>query len=237
MKAIRKWFGGLLMAAVLPVAQAGTIDDMAAFERVYIPALALTNQPQAPAEKVSTAMKRLSDAWPRFKPLLSAGGPPMAGAVSVAEKAIVDAQAKLQAGKRADAHESLEALRPAFIQARRQLGIDLYVDRLVEFHDVMEEAVKMAEAGREPAALKPSLDESSALWTAAEPMKFQPAMFGLDAVKVEQIRGMVAKERQILQAVLAAVAANDREKTLAAARQLKGNFSQIYVSFGDFAGL
>lgn len=237
MRTIRIWIGALLVAAVVPAANAGVMDDMAGFERVYIPALALTNQPQAPAEKVSAAMKRLSDAWPRFKPLLLAGGPPMAGAVSVAEKAVVDAQAKLQAGKRADAHEALESLRPAFIAARRQVGIDLYVDRLVEFHDVMEEAVKMAETGREPAALKPSLDKASALWTAAEPMKFEPKMFGLDAARVEQIRGMVAKERQILQAVLAAVAANDREKTLAAARQLKGNFSQVYVSFGDFSGL
>ena len=47
--------------------------------------------------------------------------------------------------KRAEAHDALEALRPALIDARRQIKVDLYVDRLVEFHDSEENQAILVE--------------------------------------------------------------------------------------------
>jgi hypothetical protein len=50
----------LLTVLLLPPATvgAGVVDDMAAFERVFIPALALTNQPSALAGRLKSGFAR-----------------------------------------------------------------------------------------------------------------------------------------------------------------------------------
>ncbi len=218
-------------------AAAGLPEDMAAFERVFIPALALTNQPQAAAPRVDAAMRRLAETWPAFKPRLAAGGPPMDGPLTEAERSIAEAQAKLAGGQRAQAHDALERVRAALMTARAQLGIDLYVDRLTDFHDVMEDFVRLALARGEPTALKPLLERAADLWRPAERMRFAPSLFGLDDADFERIAALVRRERGILQALEADLAAGQRDRVTDGAKQLKTVFSQIYVSFGDFGGL
>ncbi len=73
---------------------------MAAFERVFIPALALSNQPKQPVERVEQALHRLKASWPEFRKRFSI-------------------EPALAAGKRAEAHDVLEGVRLAFFEARR----------------------------------------------------------------------------------------------------------------------
>ncbi len=218
-------------------AAAGMPEDMASFERVFIPALALTNQPKAAAPRVEAAMRRLADAWPGFKPRLAAGGAPMDGPLLDVERAIGDAQALLASARRAQAHDALEQVRAALMQARAQLGIELYVDRLTEFHDAMEDFVKLAMSGAELSALRPPLEKTAALWAPAERMRFAPPLFGFDDDRFEQVAALVRRERAILRSLEADLAAGHRERVTEGAKQLKSVFAQIYVSFGDFSGL
>jgi len=144
---LRTLAASLFLALASAAAQAGPVEDMAAFERVYIPALALTNQPQAPAERVAGSLSRLAASWPGLRAAFSGKDEPLEKALRITDTALAQAGQLLAQGKRAEAHEALEAIRPAFLQARRAAGIDLYVDRLTEFHDAMEELVKAAQAG------------------------------------------------------------------------------------------
>jgi len=224
----------LTVLLLLPAAaHAGLVDDMAAFERVFIPALALTNQPKQPAEQVEQALRRLNASWPGFRGRFSKE-PALAAAASRTDRALAQAQALLAQGKRAEAHDALEGVRLAFFEARRGAGIELYVDRLTEFHDVMEGLVKLAESAASPAQTRAALDQASALWRRAEEARFDAALFGFDEAKYELLRKRIAAEREILGALEQALGRGDGAETRALAGRLKSGFAQIYVMFGDF---
>ena len=208
---------------------------MAAFERVFIPALALTNQPQQPAERVDQALRRLNASWPEFRSRFSTE-PALAPAASRTERALSHAQELLAAGKRAEAHDVLEGIRLAFLEARRSAGIELYVDRLTEFHDVMEGFVKLAESAASTDQVRAALDQASALWRRAERPAFEARLFGFDAPKYELLRKRIAAERATLDALEQSLVRGERGETRALAGRLKSGFAQIYVMFGDFAG-
>jgi len=216
-------------------AWAGVVDDMAAFERVFIPALALTNQPKQPAERVDQALGRLSASWPEFRSRFSTE-PALASATSGTDRGLTQARELLAAGKRAEAHEVLEGLRHAFLEARRAARIDLYVDRLTEFHDVMESFVKLAESGAPPAQARTALEQASALWQRAEQPAFDPALFAFDAAKYELLRKRIVSERALLDALEQSLARAERAEIKDLAGRLKSGFAQIYVMFGDFGG-
>jgi len=215
-------------------ALAGPIEDMVAFERVYIPALALTNQPQAPAERVAGSLSRLAAAWPGLRAAFSGKGEALDKAVRTTDAALGQAERLIAGGKRAEAHEALEAIRPAFLEARRAAGIDLYVDRLTEFHDAMEELVKAAQPGAPRAHLEPLLEHASGLWTRAERPQFDAALFGFDDAKYAELRRRLQGERETIDALRAALEGGDAARTRELAGQLKGRFGQIYAMFGDF---
>jgi hypothetical protein len=225
----------IVLAVALVVASAalhaGTLEDMAAFERVFIPALALTNQPKAPAERVASSLQRLSDAWPGLRERFGGRDARLEQAVRTTDRALADASRLLAEGRRAEAHGALEAIRPAFLEARRAAGIELYVDRLTQFHDVMEEVVKRVEAGQ-PA--QSPLGEASALWTRAERPGFDPALFGFDEAKYAELRKRVQDEREVIEALDEALVRGDAARSRELAAQLKSRFSQIYAMFGDF---
>ena len=214
---------------------AGVVEDMAAFERVFIPALALTNQPKQPAERVDQALRRLAVSWPEFRRRFSSE-PALASAATRTDRSLAQAQALLGEGKRAEAHEVLEGLRHAFLEARRAARIDLYVDRLTEFHDVMESFVKLAEAGAPAAQARTALEQASALWRRAEQPAFDPALFAFDAPKYELLRKRIVSERALLDALEQSLARGERAETQDLAGRLKSGFAQIYVMFGDFGG-
>ena len=233
---LRTLAASLFLALASAAAQAGPVEDMAAFERVYIPALALTNQPQAPAERVAGSLSRLSASWPGLRAAFSGKDEPLEKALRITDTALAQAGQLLAQGKRAEAHDALEGVRLAFFEARRGAGIELYVDRLTEFHDAMEELVKAAQAGAPRAQLEPLLREASELWSRAELPAFDAALFGFDAKKDVELRGRLQGERDTLEALRAAVASGDAARTRELAGQLKGRFGQIYAMFGDFGG-
>lgn len=220
------FFGGLPAAA-------STLEDMAAFERVFIPALALTNQPQQPADRVAAAVERLGAAWPDLRGRFS-GEKALEHAVSTTDRALGEAARLLAGGQRAEAHEALEAIRPAFIEARRAQGIELYVDRLTEFHDVMEEAAKHVLEGSPAARVVPLLQEASGLWARAERPTFDGALFAFTDAKYGELRKRLQGERDTLDALQAALADGDAVRARELAAQMKSRFAQIYVMFGDF---
>ena len=56
---------GLLLALAATV-YAGTVEEFAALERAYVPALALTNQPTKPTPQVQESLRRLDKTWQSF---------------------------------------------------------------------------------------------------------------------------------------------------------------------------
>lgn len=227
----------LALALFSAAASAALVEDMAAFERAYIPALALTNQPAQPAPRVAASLQRLADAWPRMRAGFAGQSAALDRAVLATDRGIAGAQRFLAAGQRAEAHEALEAIRAAYIEARRVAGIEFYLDRLVEFHDVMEDVVKLATGGASAAEVRVRAEQASGLWRLAERPRFDGALFGFGDAKYGQLRARTVQEREIIEGLLDALLMNDLPRATVLAQEMKGVFSQIYVMFGDFSGL
>ncbi|MCU0897078.1 MAG: hypothetical protein MUC55_06215 [Burkholderiales bacterium] len=230
-----------LAALVAAPAGAAVMDDFIVFDRSYIPALALTNQPQKPQAAIDESMKRLDAAWAKLLAALPASekaDPVYAAAIARSEKGIKEAQRLSREGARAAAHGALEEVRVAFWEARTQKGVDFYQDRMTAFHETMEAFTDLAaKPDADAKKLRALLDESSSLWRKVETAQFDAARFGFDADRTARLQGLVKKERDVLAQLDAALEAGDRAKLAEGAKALKGTFSQAYLLFGDFDGL
>lgn len=223
---------------------AGLIEDMVVLDREYIPALALTNQPDKPEAKVKEAFGRLEKAWERFQKSLSKTDREnsiLQTALREAAKDIQDAKKMLNEGKRHDAHEALEGLRTGFLKARRAMGIDYLLDHMTAFHDPMEafydKLVVIKQSNGDFSSLKPLYSELSALWAEVEKRPLDQRLFGFSADKASNYEAMVKQERKILTQISDLLASGKGEELVKAASSMKSNFAKLYLLFGDFSGL
>ncbi|MEW6185833.1 MAG: hypothetical protein AB1585_08865 [Thermodesulfobacteriota bacterium] len=234
---------GWMFFLSLPVS-AGLIDDMVLLDRDYIPALALTNQPDKPEMQVKEAFSRLEKAWEQFQKSLSKADretPVLQTALKEAEKNIQEAKKMLARGKRHDAHEALEGLRTGFWKARSTMGIDYLPDHLTAFHDPMEgfydKAVAIKQSGGDPSSLKPLLSHLSTLWSEVEKRNLDRRLFGFNEEKASNYEDMVKQEGKILVQLSQLLASGNQEALVKTAGSLKGNFARLYLLFGNFSGL
>jgi hypothetical protein len=223
-------------------------DEIAAdvyveFDRVFIPALALTNQQKEPAAR--KALQRLSKAWDaRFVEHyhgMFEGDSQWPRDLSRIAQCIALAEAKLAAGELLEAHEELEPIRDILMEARRRNHVDYPIDTLSQFHATMEAIVKPA-MKLKPASLgdaqiaqwKQLAQRAEQEWTMVERAEFDLAVFGKSDVQQQQFPSMLRAEGAAIDRLQAALAGNDKEMIVKAARGLKPPFAKIYMFFGDF---
>jgi hypothetical protein len=220
---------------------AGLIEESVALDRAYIPALALTNQPDKPQPLVEEALHRLVAAWERFLGNLSAEDSAKSSikeAINLSSSRIDEACRLVASNKRQDAHEALESVRSAFAKARGGLGINYLPDRFTGFHDPMEEFAGLAiERGTDAARLKDLLSKLSALWKAVEEVPLDAKLFKVAPERAAQYAGQVRKIRDILTQFERLIGSGNHEALVNATKALKGNFVQAYFVFADFNGL
>jgi hypothetical protein len=151
---------------------------------------------------------------------------------------VAEAEKLAAEGKRKDAHEALETVRIVFWKARKDMGIDYFLDLLTAFHEPMETFVDLAEKpDADPARLRSLLAELSEKWTVVEKTKLDTELFGLSEEKAVKYAGMVKKEREVLSSLPALIDGGDQDALVKTAGTVKTTFSQTYMIFGDFSGL
>jgi hypothetical protein len=229
-----------LIALVSPV-HAGLVENMVALDRVYIPALVLTNQPDRPATVIGDSVKRLGEGWQEFVSALSdsdRSNPSLAAAIKDIGPGIEKSLKLADAGKRRESHEALEVVRISLWKVRGEMGIAYLPDLLTAFHEPMEAFVDLAlKLGADAAKVKSLLEECREQWTAVEKAKLDPALFRLSPEKTAKYNEMVKKVRGTLGTLSATLAAGDKDGFITALKTVKSNFSQTYMVFGDFSGL
>lgn len=220
---------------------AGVIEEFAALERAYVPALALSNQPTKPVPQVQESLRRLDKAWQSFVQATASQiklNPTFATVVTESRQKISGAEALVAAGKMHDVHESLEYIRTAFWKVRTDMGIDYLPDRFTAFHDPMEKfAEEVSKQGSDPKKLKTALAELSKLWSDVEKSGIDVALFKLSPEQAETYAKHVRKEREILNQLTGLIDSGNVEALSKAAVVMKSNFAQTYFVFGDFSGL
>ena len=214
------------------------------FDRLYIPALALTNEEKAkPAAK---ALERLKGDYASLLarveqalevPSSSSRPDPVLDAINKAIELVA-------AGEPKQAHEALEPIRDLTTKRRTELAIDYPMDKLNAYHEVMEEVVKPA-TKMTPAEvdahykthLKLLAFEASEVWAEVEQTDFDAELFGFDPAAVESLDASIAQQRAAITKLNRALARDDAEAILKAAKGLKPPFAKMYKSFGNFEGL
>ena len=220
----------------------GIRRKFAAFDRAYIPALALTNQlKQQSAEK---AMQRLRAAWTSFTEAIEehlAADEQWETDQEAIRDAIGAAARQLRAEKPAEAHEILEEIRGRLTALRQRNHIPYDLDALNEFHETMELIVKPASKStiddvdqKAQEDLRKLLLQAKQQWQVVEKEGFDAATWDLDASAMQKARSMVQRERDALNKLQSALDAADPEQILPAARGLKPPYAALYMSFGDF---
>lgn len=237
----------VLGAAALAVglnAYAGPLEDMAAFDAAYIPALVLTNQPKR--EAAERAMAKLDQALIGFKqrvPEPLRADKLFAAELAQVEKCISDAARIMgSGGSLTAAHDALEPVRQILLVARRRNGLQYYPDYLTEFHDVMEDLVLAAKKGvplddAQRDEVSTLLARADVAWMKVETVKYDPAVYALDAERSERLKAGITAERERLDELRRLQDGGDWARWVEQAPALKSGFSRVFALFGDFNGL
>lgn len=240
-----RWLRGLaLLVPLIARSQAAGLDNMVAFDGVYIPALALTTAAQqdaAIAGRARAALRRLEVEWPQLRDRLAQdlGGASARRTIQSVDRHIAAAHQAVDAQAFGAAHEALEAVRLELMNARRQRSIDYFVDRLTEYHEPMEQLAlvgsRLAPKELTPAereALERSFVQARVLWHAIEAHLPQPAVYQLSPARAAQLAQAVADESAALARLSDALRAADDAALLKAAMAVKPPFARAFTAFG-----
>ncbi len=215
----------------------------AEFDRVYIPALALTNQ-GIPKPSLK-ALERLSERLVAIRQQALEATPDGQEDLFNGTTEVVAAAMRLaQGGELTNAHEALEPLREQLASRRRSLGVDYRLDVLSDYHAVMEAIVKPAKDAdpiRLDAAALDRLGEqaatAAAVWARVEQTNFDTAYAPLSSEPAQSLESLLHANREAITRLHRALREGDETEVLSAAVGIKPPFAQLYLSFGDFSGL
>ncbi len=239
----------LVLLLLYPVrsSAAGLLEkDMAAFDKAYIPALALTSQgDKAAAQK---AVEIMLEQWAGFKKIHSAAfndNPADNADFATIDRLLAEAARTVQRnGKLDDAHEILEGVRITFLAFRERKAIDYYLDYTTRFHESME-AIVLTVKGQTPDTLteamvskiKTLLKIAQKDWKSLQTAAFDPDLFSFSAEQDSRRQYYINAETEQMNRLQKALEQNDRGKIIEAARGIKPNFVNLFLLFGDFARL
>lgn len=246
---MKKYFLSVLVIALLfciagPLSAATRLQkDMVAFDRAYIPALALTSQDNR--ETAQKAMKLTAAQWSIFKKRYTKSFSKKKADkedLKVIAIMIADANHTIKSdGKLEDVHETLEGVRNTFLKIRKRNSIDYYIDYTTAFHGPMESIVltakgKTAETLTDEMLLKIKNNFRTAqkAWNNLQNASFDPVLFSFSAEKDAQRKDYIKAETEAMGKLAKALEGDDKGTIIKAAMGIKTNFVNLFLMFGDF---
>lgn len=234
-------------ASSAPLHAAGEMDEMifVEFDRVYIPALAFTNQ--ANETRAGLAMERLSQSWntrfaEHFRAVFAAD-PNWPADVDGISMAISGAVTALNKGDSTAAHEALEPVRDALSAARERNNFSYPLDTLSHYHATMEAIVKPATGLSEESLSEEQIETFVELskradreWAIVEGTEFDLGLFGKTDQQAAQFDVMLRGVRRSIETLRATLGQSDMAAILEAAKAMKPPFAKTYMFFGNFSG-
>jgi hypothetical protein len=232
-------------------AQAGVdrkilLQDMAAFDRAYVPALAVTGEHKLKAAR--KAMARLNGEWKtfrnRYQGSLGSDKAWQEGFMQI-DAHVRRANAVVANGDTLNqAHQALEEVRVILMNLRRHDGMQYFPDALTAYHEPME-AIVLAARGKtartlgeaELARLSRTLPEARRLWQEAVKTPMDAGVFRFKPAWTQAVQAAIQQESEALQMLEKALASHDRAQIVPAVAAIKPPFARLYGLFGDFTGL
>jgi hypothetical protein len=222
-----------------PVAE--LVAGMVAFDRAYIPALALSNA--AKPEAALKAMTILKDQWSIFARQFGSRFPEAEWKQGFERTAVVldRSEELVRMGDLPGAHVALEEVRDIFVSLRDRQSIPYYVDFLNRYHESMEEVTAVT-AGLTAGTLEEKqvqqvgalLPEARRKWQATLDAPFDAGVYGFPVARADELRK--AEEAVLLGIgrVEQALRSADREALVRTVEAMKPVFTKTFLMFGDF---
>jgi hypothetical protein len=238
---------GILILGLLfiyPAASHANIKkDFVAFDRAFIPPLAITNQEKVkPSRK---AMKFLKQDWEAFKAKYYESNPKDAKwkqDFDRIDRQIQEAAKIVKSGKNLmSAHEALEEIRIITLELRRRNKIDYFLDPMTEFHTLMEQIFHTGQDNSPEDLDKGMIDdlkeataEATSLWKKIGTYPFDKELYGFSDAMAARMKGYHKAETAALTEVDKAIASGDKKAIIKASKGVKSNYAKLYKMFGDF---
>jgi hypothetical protein len=232
----------LLIAAALPAETAPDgprvnelLAGMIAFDRAYIPALALSNQDKREASRKALAI--LEAEWGIFEKrfALAYSGEDWRVGFEQAGLALRRAVDSETDGDLAGTHAALEDIRGILLRLRGSRSIPYYLDYLNRYHEIMESIIT---ASGEPAGSAGRLDsflpEARREWESAIAAPFDVALYGFGTARAAELRGAELAVLDGIGMVEKARADGNRDVLVASVQRMKPAFTRVFLMFGDF---
>jgi hypothetical protein len=230
----------VIASALAACNEPAVMYDMAALDRLYIPALMLTAEPDSSGKAVM-AIKELKLEFMIFKSRNAddAGWDEALGRV---EDMIMKADLNVNAADYKAAHAALEGIGHEMYVLRKDIGMKDYIlDRMTEFHDVMDEISKTVGdksvetlSEKDIAGISKALPRAQERWIAVVSSPFNPDVFQFTKGKTERLKGQFEKQRAALLSLESAVGRHDKESIIRGAGEMKKEYANTLRLFGNF---
>lgn len=224
-------------------AHADIVVDSAVFDKVYIPALALTSQGEI--KKSQAVMAQLKQSWHVYEKMHRQDFPGddnwTNGFKDIGEW-INKADAIVTSGDElVEAHNALEHVREILMQLRKKNKIDYYLDYQTAFHEPMEEIV-LAAKGKSPTTfseqdlekMRHMIADLDARWQDVLHAKFDPKIFVFDSTQAAKVKQVMEQESAAINSLKESVANSDKAAVIQRAIAIKPPFAKLYMMFGEF---
>lgn len=211
-------------------------STMAAFDRIYIPALFLSgNAGKGPdaAARATASMQRLLAVWPEQQHALRAVAPSQAAwtrAVDRVGERLAEARQASETGAWPQVHEILEHVREDLSESRRKLAMSYELDDYTAYHARMEALAGVREVNRVDMLRNHAQAQRQWARIAAGPV--DPEAFGLTATQQERLREAQGAETRALEALGQVLRHGADAEVREAAKALKPPFVKAYIAFG-----
>jgi hypothetical protein len=216
--------------------------DMAAFDRAFIPAWALTAQERSPM--APSAMRLLTERWDAFQRRYGktlARDADGQAAVARVSADLHAAQASVGAGNLPAAHASLDAVRLTLLHTRQRAQIGYYLDAFTLYQTTLT-AMQRVTRGKTAETLTDDdlnlmaryLPIALSQWDDVTRLPFDSDQFGFSAARSKGLEEGVARETTALHSLREALDTRDHALVLHKASDVQTAFMSAYLLFGDF---
>lgn len=230
-------FSLALLGTVLP-GRAGPVSDFEAQLRdayaSYRGALFFTNQKNKQATEA--ALATFQQKWTALIGQWGKAPPPQYADDTDFLKTLSDVQAvnqaalgEAEAGKLAEAHETLEKIRDTLSALRQRNGVITFSDRMNTYHEVMEVVIGKPYDGFSEAGLRELREDAAVLLHLSRQIEINP--LSKPAANADYDAAFRALKGSV-EALLAAARAGDAVAAKAALNGLKKPYSQMFLKFG-----
>ena len=223
-------------------ATGGIVEDMAAFDRVYVAVLFSTGDENRVTSK--KMIKGLEAQWMLFKKdHFNDFRHNRSAKNDFAEiNQIIEDAARLSRlnGPAGDVHEILEGVRITFFHFRRRNALEYYPDYLTKFHIAMQGMVFLVKNKTPESltdsnimALKNQLTGAAEAWNEAAAAKCDRRLFLMNKDSEAKRRECIKNTTESLARLKQALESTDKEAIVAATLSTQAESEKLYALFGD----